>query len=561
MSAEAPAGRRPIRVAALVALLLVAVVAAAAVAAALGFARPGPPVAGAVPRFVEYTSKSGLAFTYDGPVELSVGAGLAVMDCDGDGRPDLYLAGGANPAGLYRNTSTVGGELRFERIADPATDLTSVTGAYPIDVDGDGTVDLMTLRSGGNVVLRGLGDCRYERANAAWSLDAGTFDTMAFSATWESGNGWPTIAFGNYVDQRIDDPKQWCEPNQLIRPAAPTGHGWGTPQALAPSWCTLSLLFSSWDGSGRADLRVSNDRHYYPQDLGQEQLWRIEPGAAPRLYTPSDGWSEVQVEGMGIASYDLTGDGLPEVYLTSQAANHLMTLADGPARPTYKDIGLARGTNVPHPVVGDDTAFPSTAWHPEFADVNNDGRIDLYVSKGNVSQQPDYAKRDPSHLLLGNPDGTFEEATEAAGLISFERGRGAALADLNLDGRLDLVESFYGAPTLVWRNDGPSDGSTGPAHWLALRLQEPGPNASAIGATIEVTTTGGVSRRELTIGGGHSGGQLGWIHFGLGQAEAAQVKVRWPDGTSSSAMTLPADGFTIIDRSTGPRQWRPGAEP
>src|SRR4029079_9466062 len=125
----------------------------------------------------------------------------------------------------------------------------------------------------------------------------------------------------------------------------------------------------------------------------------------------------------------------------------------------------------PHPVAGDDTAFPSTAWHPEFADVNNDGVIDLYVSKGNVSQQPDYAKRDPSNLLLGNPDGTFEEATQAAGLISFERGRGAALVDFNLDGRLDLVESFYGAPTLVWRNDGPSDGSTAPAHWLARPLR------------------------------------------------------------------------------------------
>jgi hypothetical protein len=550
------------RIAALVALLLVAVVAAAAIAAALGFARPGPGTAGAVPRVVDDTSRSGVDFTYDAPVELSVGAGLAVMDCDGDGRPDLYLAGGSNPAGLYRNRSTLGGELRFERIADPATDLTSVTGAYPIDVDGDGTLDLMILRSGGNVVLRGLGDCRFERANEAWSLDAGTFDTMAFSATWESGNGWPTIAFGNYVDQRIDDPKQWCEPNQLIRPSSPTGHGWGTPHALAPSWCTLSLLFSSWDGSGRADLRVSNDRHYYPQDLGQEQLWRIEPGAAPRLYTASDGWSEVQVEGMGIASYDLTGDGLPEVYLTSQAANHLMTLADGPARPTYKDIGLARGTNVPHPVAGDDTAFPSTAWHPEFADVNNDGVVDLYVSKGNVSQQPDYAKRDPSNLLLGNADGTFEEATQAAGLISFERGRGAALVDFNLDGRLDLVESFYGAPTLVWRNDGPSDVSTAPAHWLALQLREPGSaNASAIGATIEVMTNRGVYRRELTIGGGHSGGQLGWIHFGLGQAEGAQVKVRWPDGTSSNAMTLPADGFTIIDRSTGPRQWQPVVAP
>ena len=543
----------------LVGTLAVAVV-VLAVATALGLVRPGVGAAGPVPRFDEETAASGLDITYDGPVELSVGGGVAVMDCDGDGRPDLYVAGGSNPAGLFRNVSAVGGELRFERTTDPATDLTSVTGAYPIDVDGDGIVDLAVLRSGGNVVLRGLGSCGFERASEAWGLDGASHDTMAFSATWEAGSTWPTIAFGNYVDERIEDPERWCEPNQLIRPAAPAGRAWSAPEDL-PGWCTLSLLFSSWDGSGRADLRVSNDRHYYPQDRGEEQLWRIEPGASPRLYTESDGWNPVHVEGMGIASYDLTGDGLPEIYLTSQAANHLMTLADGPAKPAYRDIGLERGTNVPHPVVGD-TAFASTAWHPEFADVNNDGLIDLFVSKGNVSQQPDFAKRDPSNLLLGRADGTFEEATEAAGLISFERGRGAALVDFNLDGRLDLVESFYGAPALAWRNDGPTDGSTAPAHWLALRVIDPDSlNASAIGAMLEVATGRAVYRRELTIGGGHAGGQLGWIHFGFGEAESAEVKVRWPDGTSSDAMTVAADGFTIIDRSTGARQWLPGGTP
>jgi enediyne biosynthesis protein E4 len=521
---------------------LVAVLAGAAVAS--GTWRPfrsGP----TAPRFVDETAASGLAMTYDGPFEDAVGGGVAVFDCDGDGRPDLYVAGGANPAGLFHDDSPIGGSLRFTRRSEPATDLTDVTGAYPIDVDGDGIVDLVILRNGENVVLRGLGGCRFQRANEAWGLDAGKLHTMAFAATWEAGATWPTLAFGNYVDTSIQDVGQWCEPNQLLRPATAAAGpgGWASPIDLK-GWCTQSLLFSDWDGSGRRDLRVSNDRHYYRTTEGEEQLWRIAPGEAPREYGPSDGWGVVQVEGMGIASADLTGDGLPEVYLTSQAANRLQTLSAGPGQPTYTDIGGVRGVNVAHPFAGD-VNLPSTSWHAEFQDVNDDGFLDLLVTKGSVSGEPDFANKDPGDLLLGQPDGTFVEGAPDAGIVRFDRGRGAALADFNLDGRLDLVEVSYGTPVVVWRNTTPS-GSGG--HWLALQLQEAGPNRDAIGATVEVRFGNQVSRREVTIGGGHAGGQLGWIHVGLGDATTAQVRVQWPDGEWGPGQAVAADTFDTIER-------------
>ena len=78
--------------------------------------------------------------------------------------------------------------------------------------------------------------------------------------------------------------------------------------------------------------------------------------------------------GMGIASYDLTGKGYPDVFLTSQGDNKLQTLAAGSGKPTYRNIGLQRGVNVAHPFSGD-VGLPSTAWHPEFADVNDDGLL------------------------------------------------------------------------------------------------------------------------------------------------------------------------------------------
>jgi hypothetical protein len=96
-------------------------------------------------------------------------------------------------------------------------------------------------------------------------------------------------------------------------------------------------------------------------------------------------------------------------------------------------------------------------------------------------------------------------------------------------------------------------------HWLAVRVSQPGPNHDAIGAWIEVKVGDSTLRRELTIGGGHLSGQLGWQHFGLGPARDAQVRVQWPDGTVGPWMALTADQFAVIDHATGDaRSWSPG---
>ena len=535
---------------------------AAAIAAAawvLGVARPAQPgPALAPPRYVDETATGGIAQTYDGPLPFFVGGGVAVFDCNGDGKPDIYVAGGTNPATLYRNDGPVGGALHFSAVHDAATDLTSVNGAYPLDIDGDGHVDLAVLRNGENVLLRGTGDCHFERANERWSFDGGKAPTTAFSATWEGSAALPTMAFGNYVNPAASDPNHLCEDNVLVRPAA-TGGGYGPGVPLTPSWCALSMLFSDWDRSGRRDLRISNDRHYYID--GEEQLWRMDRGAPPRLYTADQGWVRVNVEGMGIASYDVTGDGYPDVFLTSQGSNHLQTLSAGPDKPTYRDIGLKRGVLADRPFIGGDT-LPSTAWHPQFEDVNNDGYIDLFISKGNVKAQTDFAQKDPSNLLLGQPDGTFKESADVAGILSYDLGRGAALADFNLDGQLDLVEVNLGAPMKIWRSVGAGDASA-PAplgHWLGLRVTEPGPNRDAIGAWIEVRAGATTMRREVSVGGGHAGGQLGWIHFGLGTAREADVRVIWPDGQTGPWQRVGADQFLDLDRASGTaRTWTPPA--
>jgi len=512
----------------------------------------GPATAAPPPRFVDDAAASGIDHSYTGDFDYFVGGGVAAFDCNDDGRTDLYFAGGSSPAALYRNTSTVGGALEFEPVASSTTDLTSVTGAYPIDIDGDGRLDLVVLRHGANVVLRGLGDCGFEPANDRFGLDGGDDWTTAFSATWEGDNALPTLAFGTYLEAD----RTTCGDSSLVRPAGDT---YGRPVALQPGYCTLSMLFSDWSRTGQRDLRLANDRHYYTD--GSEQLFRMTSGQDPQPYTEADGWVPLQVWGMGLGSQDLNGDGLPEVFITSQGDNKLQTLDAGPATPAYRDIALRSGVTAQRPYIGGDV-LPSTAWHPEFEDVNNDGIVDLFVSKGNVEGQTDQAMRDPSNLLIGQADGTFVEGAQTAGIVSYEKARGAALVDLNLDGLLDLVVVNREAPVSLWRNVGSGDGdvSSPMGHWLAVGLEQPAPDVDAVGAWIEVRTDAGTTQREVTVGGGHASGKAGWIHLGLGTSDSADVRVTWPDGEVGPWVGVDGDQFVTIARGESTaRPWEPTA--
>ena len=507
----------------------------------------------AVPSFVDETRSAGIDSVYAGQWQYMVGGGVATFDCNDDGFPDMLLPGGEGKAKFYRNTSTRGGALHFEA-QDSGLELDSVTGAYPLDIDGDGKTDLVLLRVGENVVMRGLGACKFERANEAWGFDGGDAWHTALAATWEHGAEWPTLAVGTYID-RTQDIEPWghCTDNWLYRPKAVDGNAgraFDRPLALKPSYCSLSMLFTDWNRSGTPSLRVANDREYYRG--GQEQLWRIDSGKPPVLYSGGDGWKKLNIWGMGIASYDLTGDGYPDYFVTSMADNKLQTLSaptNSPLKPEYKDVAFAKGVIAQRPYTGGDVR-PSTAWHAQFEDVNNDGRVDLFIAKGNVSTMPDFAAKDPNNLLLQTADGKFQEVGDAAGIASLANSRGAALTDFNLDGLLDLVVVHRWENAQLWRNASQNAG-----RWIEFRLQQPGANRDGVGAWVEVRCDSIVSRREITVGGGHAGGQSGWVHFGLGDVAKADVRVTWPDGTAGDWESVDSDNLYVFERSKPARLW------
>lgn len=502
----------------------------------------------AIAPFTEETATAGFAHSFTGEWEFMVGGGTAVFDCNDDARPDIFAAGGTAPAALFVNQSAPAGPLAFTRHASGLEDI-SVSGAYPLDIDGDGILDLALLRVGPDRLMRGLGDCQFEDASAAWGFDGLDLWSTAFAATWEQGAMRPTLAIGTYID-RAQEAFPWgnCTPNHLYRPT-PDGSGYDAPLPLEPGHCALSILFTDWDRQGTPDLRVSNDREYYKG--GQEQLWHVEPGQPPRLFTEAEGWQRLRIWGMGIAQEDLNFDGFPEFFLTSMADNKLQTLAElpaeGPPLPRYRDIALKSGVTAHRPYTGGDLR-PSTAWHAQFGDVNNDGLSDLYVVKGNVWAMPDFAEDDPNNLLLGRADGTFMESGDKAGVASMAQGRGGALVDLNADGLLDMIAINRNEPAQLWRNTAAAAGN-----WLALDLALPGPNRNAIGAWIELRRPDGrIMQREVQVGGGHVGGILVPQHFGLGPATEAEIRILWPDGTTGDWQTVAANTAWRIE---------PGKEP
>jgi hypothetical protein len=309
------------------------------------------------------------------------------------------------------------------------------------------------------------------------------------------------------------------------------------------------MLFTDWNHSGEQDLRIANDRQYYRG--GEEQLWRVQPGRPPRLYTRADGWKHLSIWGMGITEADLNADGLPEYAISSMGDTKLQTLSDptDPSEPIYTDIAFQDGVTAAQPYAGPDK-LPSTGWHTEFADFNNDGYQDLFIAKGNVEQMTGFAMDDPDNLLLQTTMGKFVEAGDMAGIALNRSGRGAIIDDFNRDGMLDLLVVNRKQNVSLFRNLGRKTawGHASLGNWVEIELEDSGGNHHGIGARIIVKTGTHPMSRIVYVGGGHASGHSGPIHVGLGLLDRATVRVQWPDGSWSADYNFLANQNIVIKR-------------
>ena len=159
--------------------------------------------------------------------------------------------------------------------------------------------------------------------------------------------------------------------------------------------------------------------------------------------------------------------------------------------------------------------------------------------------------KDPNDLFLGAADGMFTEAAEAAGVVSFDRGRGAALADFNVDGLLDLIVANLRAPARLWRNvgAGSAEAPQPMGDWLAVRIEPAGPEPGRDRRGRRDPDAGRRRRGERSssaavTAAGNSAGRMS----GSARPTTAEVRVTWPDGEVGPWLTAPANGFVEIER-------------
>ena len=470
-----------------------------------------------------------------------------------------------HPAALYRNDEPDRRRAAVHaRSRAPATDLTAVDRA-PIRSTSTATASPTSrcCATAASTLLRGLGDCRFEPANEPWALRRRhARQRPAFSATWEGSATLPTLAFGNYVEP-LPDGAWRCPDNEVVRPAA-SGSGYAPPTPLV---ARLLPALDALQRLGRIGPARPPDQQRPPllrRAVGGEQLWRFEPGVPPRAYTARRRLGPAAAVGHGHRELRPDRRRLPGGLSHEPGREHAPDPRRGAVRARLPWHGAASSASTAtRPFVGGDP-LPSTAWHPEFEDVNNDGSMDLLVTKGNVNEVPDFAQKDPSNLFLGQPDGTFTEGAEAAGIVTL-RPRAA--------GPRSPTSTSTGCSTSSWPTSGrpPGCGATS-ARGSARCRRRRWAAGSASGSTRPARTAmrsvpcieiarrrPGRRRRELAVGGGHAGGQLGWIHLGLGSAPRTRT-CGCPGRTARPGpwMPVPPNQFVDIDRGApdAPRRGR-----
>jgi len=530
----------------------------------------------AVPaRFVDVTEKLGIHFTHQALHTTrkylleTMGSGVALFDCDNDGRLDIFLANGAQysdptPKGLIpqKTGPEYWNRLYHQKPDGTFEDITEKAGLQGVgydmgvavaDYDNDGNEDLFVTGYGGNRLYHNNGNCTFTDMTDKAGVAGGGWSS---SATWVDldNDGRLDLVVDRYVTWDWDD--VWCGEHRegyrgICHPDVfppitllvyhNDGNGHFTEVAhklgLDKPAKALGIAIADYDRDGRIDLFVANDSMpeflFHQKADGTFEELGLESGVAVN----SEGQTYA---GMGIDFADYDNDGWPDLVVTD-LARQVYALYRNNRDGTFDYASLAWG------LAG--ASQLHSGWSLRFMDYDNDGWKDLLIAQGHDMDNiqivsPMLRYREPM-LLLRNTGRKFVDVSPVSGDIFHDAwvGRGMAIGDINNDGRIDAVVSTNGGAAHVILNETATSN-----HWITLHLTGHKSNRDGIGAVVKVTTAEGSQWITLSTSSGYMSASDPRVHFGLGASTVANaIEIRWPSGVVQTLKDVAGDRQVQVD--------------
>lgn len=515
-------------------------------------------------RFRNVATAAGLNFVLENDatpekheIETMLG-GVAAFDYNGDGLTDIYFTNGAAIPSLKKDSSKYFNRLYRNKGGMKFTDVTLQAGvqgegysmgAAAADYDNDGHVDLFVAGVYRNTLYRNLGNGKFEDVTAhagiksdQWSVAAGWFDY--------DNDGWLDLFVVNYTQDPLKFNRFCGNPAKNIRMYCDPQYLEGLPNTLYHNnrdgtfrdvtteaglakhvGKGMSVAFADYDRDGFADVFVANDSvpNFLFHNRGDGTF--DEVGLLAGVALPNNGQS---ISSMGVDFRDYNNDGLPDLQVTALF---------GETFPLFRNLGKGVFEDATETSRLATLTSKRSAYSNGVFDFNNDGWKDIFTANAHVDDNIELfiatAYKLQNSVFLNAGDGTFSAVPQSGLELEPPRAhRGAAFADFNNDGKIDVVTSSIGGPAELWENISEDD-----HHWLVIRLEGTRSNRDGIGTIIALDG----QHNHMTSAVGYASSSHFGTPFGLGKSrKASKIEIHWPSGTVQVLRDVPADQVLAV---------------
>jgi len=527
--------------------------------------------------FRDITKSAGINFVHNNGARgkkylpETMGPGCAFIDYDNDGYPDILLINGRDWTSAGRSSTP---KLYHNNGNGTFTDVTARSGlGIPMfglgvavgDFDNDGFDDVFITALGQSHLFHNNGNGTFSdvtRAAGLWGPNE--FSTSAAWVDYDR-DGKSDLLVANYVQWTVQTDiyctmdgvrKSYCTPEGYKGASLRLWHNLGNGKfedATAkaglndPSSKSLGIAVADVNGDGWPDLIVANDTQPNKLYINTQHGGFIESAVISGIAFSEDG---VARAGMGVDAVDYDRSGKPSIII-GNFSNQMMALYHNEGNALFVD-------EAPRSDVGRKSLL-TLGFACFFFDYDLDGWPDIFVANGHIENEIERIQKrvkyaQPAHLFRNHGGGNFAEATGAVGpdLSTPRVGRGAAYADIDNDGDLDLLVTANGGPAVLLRNDGGTNKS------LRIKLSGTKSNRDGIGATVTVRSGNDSQTQMLRSGSSYLSSSELVLTFGLGQhAQVDEIKIAWPSGQNDRIANVPVGQTVTIKEGGSIVQQRP----